>query len=122
MVPHFDVTTVEGRRVRYRELWQRRNLILAALTPDQRDIAAHLSSALESRRGELDEAEAVVVVTADEIPGLPAPQVVIADRWGEIVYRSPQAAPTGGASPFPDVDELLSWVRFIRMQCPECPP
>ena len=36
-IAHFDVTTVDGERVRYRDLWQRRILVLVAGRPDERD-------------------------------------------------------------------------------------
>jgi len=48
------------------------------------------------------------------------PRVVIADRWGEIVHIA--SPPHGQASQLPNVDEVLSWIRFVRIQCPECPP
>jgi hypothetical protein len=38
-VPHFDVTTVDGRRVRYQEIWQRRNLVLLVVNPREREAA-----------------------------------------------------------------------------------
>ena len=76
-VPHVEVTTVDGKRVRYGDIWQRRNL------------------------------------TADADPELTAPAALIADRWGET---------SGETSRFPDIDELLSWVHFAEIQCPECPP
>lgn len=46
--------------------------------------------------------------------------VVVADRWGEILHIASQSA--ADLSRLPSVDELLSWVQFARMQCPECPP
>jgi hypothetical protein len=36
-VPHFDVMTIDGRRVRYDDIWQRRNLVLVLLTPQERE-------------------------------------------------------------------------------------
>jgi len=29
---------------------------------------------------------------------------------------------SGESSRFPDINELLSWVHFAEIQCPECPP
>jgi hypothetical protein len=60
------------------------------------------------------------VVTADAVPKLAAPAAMVADRWGEILYL--QAASGDETSRFPAVDELLSWVHFAEIQCPECPP
>jgi hypothetical protein len=116
-VPHFEVTTVDGHRVRYQELWQRRALVLVIVTASERNAAASYASQLGARRSEFEDAEATVVVTPDAVPGLSPRGVVIADRWGEILHI---ASPPPGE--FPSVDELLSWVRFARIQCPECPP
>jgi hypothetical protein len=119
-VPHFDVTTLDGRRVRYEEIWQRRNLVLVIALPHEREAAARYALELQAHRDELEQAETTVVVTADAVPGLPAPIVLVADRWGEILHREPVSS--GQGSPFPDVDELLAWVHFARIRCPECPP
>lgn len=119
-VPHFDVATLGGERVRYRDIWQRRNLVLVIVHPREREVVASYASQLTVRQHEFDDEEATVVTTADAVPGLSAPSVVIADRWGEILHV--ESPPTGDVSQFPSVDELLSWVRFARIQCPECPP
>jgi hypothetical protein len=71
-------------------------------------------------QNEFEESETTVVVTTDSVPGLSAPRVLNADRWGEILYIEAPAA--DDLSRLPSVDELLSWVRFARIQCPECPP
>jgi hypothetical protein len=119
-VPHFDVVTLDGQHVRYREIWQHRSLVLVLISPDQREAAARYASQLIARRGEFDDAEATVVLTTDAVSGLAAPRVVVADRWGEILYTASPS--TGDVSQLPGVDDLLSWVRFARIQCPECPP
>jgi hypothetical protein len=119
-VPHFDVITLGGQRVRYQEIWQRRNLVLVMVSPQEREAGALCASQLKNRQAEFEEAETTVIVTADVVPGLSAPRVVIADRWGEILYN--ESPPDGDVSRLPAVDELLSWVRFVRIQCPECPP
>jgi hypothetical protein len=120
-VPHFDVTTVDGGRVRYRDLWQRRQLLLALFEPEDREAAAALASQLKARARELDQADTTAVVTTDAVPGLQAPRVVVADRWGEIQHVI--ALSPGPAEAGPHVlDELISWATFVRMQCPECPP
>jgi hypothetical protein len=116
-VPHFEVTTLDGQHVRYRDIWQRRNLVLVVARQDERESAASYASQLRRRRDEFERGETTVVVTSDDVPGLPPPTVVVADRWGEIMYRG-----TFGSAENPDVDELLSWVHFVRIQCPECPP
>jgi hypothetical protein len=119
-VPHFDVTTVDGQRVPYQALWQRRNLLLIIVRPDQRESAVQYASLLAARRDEIEQAETTVVVTTDAVQGLPPPRVVVADQWGEVFYSA--SPPSADVSQFPPVDELLSWLQFVRMQCPECPP
>jgi hypothetical protein len=118
-LPHFDVTTLDGRRVRYTQLWQRRNLLLVLTDPQRRPEAIALSLELNAHSKKFDDAETTVVVTADTFPGLRAPCVLIADRWGEIMHI---AAPSSDRQSFPTVDELLTWVHFAQIQCPECPP
>jgi hypothetical protein len=119
-IPHFDATTLDGQRVRYHDIWQHRNLVLVIVNPWGREAAAPYASQLAARQREFEDAETTVVVTTDAVPGLSAPRVVVVDRWGEILHID--SPPTGDVSQFPSVDELLSWVRFARMQCPECPP
>lgn len=119
-VPHFDVTTLEGRRVRYDEIWQRRNLVLVIISPQDREAGVRYAAQLRARRDAFDEGETTVVVTADAGPKLPARTVIVADRWGEILHL--ETASSGQSLQFPDVDELLSWVHFAQIQCPECPP
>src|SRR5688500_14657595 len=85
-VPHFDVTTVDGRRVRYQDIWQRRNLILAVVAPQDGAQARLYASHLRARQRDFEDAEAVIVVTSDDVPGLAPPRVIVADRWGEILH------------------------------------
>jgi hypothetical protein len=119
-VPHFDVMTLDGRHVRYDDIWQRRNLVLVLVSPQNRDDGARYASQLQAHRDEFEREETTVVVTTDPVPKLNAPAALVADRWGEILYL--ETAPGGQMSRFPDVDELLSWVHFAEIQCPECPP
>jgi hypothetical protein len=118
-VPHFDVSAVDGRRLHYDEVWHRRNLVLVVFRPNEREAAAQYASRLQARAEEFRLEESTVVVTVDVVPSLSAPIVVVADRWGEILFLDSPADPTWRA---PDVDELLSWVHFAQIQCPECPP
>jgi hypothetical protein len=106
--------------VRYRDIWQRRNLVLAVLPSDQQPRAARYAGDLMRCGRDFDQADTTVVVTTDGVPGIAAPCVIVADRWGEIQHIA--ASAHADLSALPDVDELLSWIRFVRMQCPECPP
>lgn len=42
--------------------------------------------------------------------------VIIADEWGEIYFASESESQHGAISP----DEVLEWVKFVAIQCPEC--
>lgn len=42
--------------------------------------------------------------------------VLIADEWGEVYFAS---EPTGIHGPIAP-DEVVEWVKFIAIQCPEC--
>lgn len=108
LLPHFSVTTVDGRRVRYaEEIWQRRDLLLIGLeaVPSAAwaaEVSARLAGAAE------------VIITTDPVEGLPRPGAIVADRWGEVHHvRAIDPAAL-------DLDDLADWVRFVRMQCPEC--
>jgi hypothetical protein len=103
----FDVTTVDGRRVRYQDLWQRRELLLLSLPAPP---SAGWMDDLRARVG----GAAEVVVTTESVAGVPRPGVLVADRWGEPQHI---AAIDPGAL---DLDDLVDWVRFVRIQCPEC--
>jgi len=48
--------------------------------------------------------------------GISAPALVIADQYGEIHH----AAPAGGAHVFPDPADVVDWLRYLAVQCPEC--
>jgi len=53
---------------------------------------------------------------AHDETGIAVPAVVVADRYGEVfnVWRTAE----GGT--LPTVDEILDWLRFINLDCPEC--
>ena len=116
-LPHFVVTAVGGGRVCYRDLWQRRILVLVAGHPDDRDALERYALQLRDRRKAFDDCEATVVVTTDAVQDVSAPSVVVADRWGEVQHRQ-----RFHVEDPPGAEDLLSWVRFVQMQCPECPP
>jgi hypothetical protein len=105
LLPHFELTTLTGDRVRYDALWQRRNLVLVLTDPTKRQDATAFASRLSAHQAEFEDAEAAVVVTSDSLLGLHTPCVT-----------------SGDTSQRPTVEDLLDWVRFARIQCPECPP
>ena len=71
---------------------------------------------LAARAGVLQEGDARLVITADPIPGMPAPGVLVADQWGEIYL----VEGADRAAQLPPPDDLADWLRYVQMQCPEC--
>ena len=113
MLPHFTVRDHEGRTVAYRDLWQRRNVLLIVV--DSAESARYVSE-LKSRMDDLTAHETTCVITRDSVEGLRAPAAAIADRWGEIQ----KLIEVDHAARLPAVDELVEWLRYVQMQCPEC--
>lgn len=115
-VPHFDVETLDGTRAIYASIWQHRNLVLVSLpqapSPRDSDYAAALAASLAGD----DALDTACVFTRDEVPGVPRPGAIVADRWGEIQF----AAAAGTVDALPDPAEIADWVRHVRSRCPEC--
>lgn len=109
-VPHFTIHTSDGRAVDYSTIWQSRNFLLVAL-PE----ATNAHAVADALR-ELDSGDTRCLVTQQPVPGLPAPGVLIADQWGEIVHI--ERAPTVQA--LSDPQELAGWIEHLRQRCPEC--
>jgi hypothetical protein len=118
LIPHFTITTLEGREARYADLWQRCNLVLFAL-PRSADNAArdHLLS-LQERLSEVTPDDTAVLAGHLD-PSMPKPTLLICDRWGEIAHLQELSEDVAS---WPSIHEILEWVQFIRVQCPECPP
>jgi hypothetical protein len=45
-----------------------------------------------------------------------APALAVTDRWGEIHLMEN----AGAEHRFPSADEVVSWLRYLAIQCPEC--
>ena len=114
-VPHFDVTTLDGSRVRYSDIWQRQNLLLVTLPAADPSDARQYAAALIDRLRPLP-ADTECVVTTDAVAGIRTAGVVVADRWGEI-YCAREAAATAD---LPTADEITGWLDYVRSECPEC--
>jgi hypothetical protein len=114
-VPHFRVTTMDGRTVDYSSMWQRRNLVLVTLSEADAAPAETYASALTAGRADVQRHETDLVVTRDAVVGCPSPGVVIADRWGEIVHVA------GGAdvAALPRLPDNIDWVAHLQTRCPE---
>jgi hypothetical protein len=116
LIPHFEVRTIAGSPVAYSTVWQHRNLVLVTM-PSGRSAAGDAYVAeLSARLPEFRVLEAECVVTADPIAGIQSPSVVIADRWGEVMFVQTANDVAG----LPAVQELLDWVNFVQFRCPEC--
>lgn len=118
-MPHVTLAALDGATVAYQDIWQRRNLLLVALPPAG-DAAARGDAAWLTALREAEAAfrghETEVVITREAVAGLPAPAVLVADRWGEIVTIERAAA----AADLPPVAALREWARFVDHACPEC--
>jgi hypothetical protein len=113
-VPHFAVTRLDGSAVEYGTIWQNRDLVLLALPAG--DQGAEYASGVADRMSRFDGAPAECVITRTAIPGLPAPGAIVADRWGEIYFVAAADRVDGLPSP----GELVDWLRYVQMKCPEC--
>jgi hypothetical protein len=119
LIPHFDVATVDGRRVRYADLWQDRNLVLMTLPHAAEEPQRVYISRLRAALSALVPDDTTLVVAIGIVQDLPSSSIVVADRWGEIVHVAPLAPDVSTWLP---LDDVLEWVQYIRIQCPECPP
>ena len=52
-----------------------------------------------------------------ERSGLEGGSMLIADQWGEVFHVYPGGA---GVHDLPTAEEVVSWLRFLAIQCPEC--
>ena len=114
-VPHFAVTTLTGNTVRYVDVWQQHPLVLVVLPPTAAEEDAEYLARLHEHADTLSTQGAAIVVTRDAIPGLPAPAVVIADRWGEIVSMT-----TADFAALPGGTAIAEWLQYLEHRCPEC--
>ena len=115
-VPHFEVKSLRGEMFSYSSIWQRTNLVLVVVPVEKSEFPGTYVSRLVARRSEFTAKNAECVVTADRVPGIDGPAVVVADRWGEIVY----AAATSHVDTLTSAQELLDWVDYLERRCPEC--
>jgi hypothetical protein len=119
LITRFDGATIDGREVPYDQLWQHRNVVLFVLSADLGAAASPYLRALDGRLSALKPPDTSLVVSDHTVDGLPQNSVAIADRWGEIVHIEQLAS---DQEAWPSIDDILEWVEFIRVKCPECPP
>ena len=116
LMPTFTVTNdIDGTSVDYQDLWQRQNLVLVSIPPDDSTSRPYVES-LIAQASALRAHDTAFIVTTNAVSGVPQPGVVIADRWGEIycVNTASTAAELPGAS------DLIEWLRYVQSECPEC--
>ena len=119
LLSHFEGQTIDGREVPYHELWQRRNLVLFVVSPELQVAASSYLMALECRLSELKPSDTSLIISHCAIYGAPMKRLVIADRWGEVAHAAELTSDPVG---WPSIDDVVEWVEFVRMKCPECPP
>ena len=66
--------------------------------------------------GQLTAHDTECVITREQVEGVPCPGVITADRWGEICF----VAEAGTIAALPPVAELVEWLHYVQIQCPEC--
>jgi hypothetical protein len=116
MIPHFSVTTLDGERVEYSTIWQRKNLVLISLPSESEESSTSYVADLAAHLPALVARNARCVLTRDAVPGLPRPGGVVADRWGEIAHvtSGPHVAD------LPLAHDIIEWLDYVQHQCPEC--
>ena len=114
-MPMFTASQVDDGVVDYRDLWQRKQLVLVSLTEHDATRGPYVESLL-AHAPALGQADTALVVTGDSIEGIPRPGVVVADRWGEVRL----VASGRRAADLPDAAALAEWVSSVGMECPEC--
>ncbi len=127
LLPDLEGRTLDGSPVRYRDLWQKKAAVVVTFgSLAHRGTAAYLEELsrhssdfrlydatliLRDARVTLGPSDGASASPAD----LPIPSVIIADRWGEVRYVGRLAD-----HHLPAVDEVIEWLRFVQMECPEC--
>ncbi len=114
-LPHFTVTTIDGRSFTYADAWQSKNLVLVVLPAST---AEHDASYVAALTAGLELANptgqhSALVITRDRMPDEQRPFALVADKWGEIQYLK-RAADVAG---LPPARELNEWLTYIRIRC-----
>ena len=90
--------------------------MLVGLTEPQSARSRTYVSQLEAEWSALQSHETECVITRDIVAGAASPALLIADRWGEIVY----VANGSSGAELPRLPEILAWVAYLQTRCPEC--
>jgi hypothetical protein len=115
-VPHFEVRTRQGKRFSYSSIWQRKNLLLVRFPSLDPGPTEDYITELAARLQPVGDHDLEFVITRDLIPGISDSAVLIADRWGEIVY----AVEKSDVADLPAPRDVVEWVNYLNNRCPEC--
>lgn len=115
-VPHFRVAAVDDPIVEYSTIWQRRNLVLVVLSEADSASSRAYVSQLEAAVSAFHSHETECVITRDAVAGVASPAVLIADRWGEIIF----VAGGSNVTDLPRLPDILDWIAYLQTRCPEC--
>jgi hypothetical protein len=115
-LPHFVVRALDGSTFAYSDVWQHRNLLLILLPDTEAAARARYAAQVQAHMPELTAHDTTCVIAQDDVSGIPRPGVVVADKWGEVHFVT---AP-GTVTKLPEPSELIDWLRYVQMQCPEC--
>ena len=115
-VPHFEARTLEGVPFSYSTIWQHKNLLLVTIPAPVSASTSAYAAEVTARLRQFGDPDLECVITHDQVPGISTPAVVVADRWGEVVF----AVETSDAADLPAPQELMEWVNYVMNQCPEC--
>lgn len=138
----YELTKTDGSTLMLSDFRNKLNVVLiifnGALTPAQTQWLRQLAGKSDEVRE--NETRVIVAVPAgQQIEGLPAELIVASDESGRVL-RDLAAGPSTAVyftdkfrevfhvyriaqgEPLPSVDEILGWIKFVAMQCPECHP
>jgi hypothetical protein len=93
-------------------------VVLLLVPPGATGRAGGYLDALRARIAQLRPDDVTLVATEDAGSRLPPSTLLICDRWGEIEHVAPLS---DDVQRWPDIDEIVEWLEFIRSKCPECP-
>ncbi len=118
-LPMISVATVDGDATVPLRRAGRRATVLVTVHPECDACRAYLD-ALAREQAEIEEWDGRLVTTYADAEladaGIPAPAVLIADQWGELFV----VEPAGESHAFIEPAEVVSWLRYLAVQCPEC--
>ena len=115
-IPHFEVKSLEGQLFTYSTIWQHKNLLLVTIPTFDSESASAYAADVTARVREFGDEDFECVITRDPVPDISAPAVVVADRWGEVVFAEEKS----NVADLPAPQELMEWLNYVSNQCPEC--